>query len=285
MSFPLAANSNAALAGDVSHYVSLLQNQICAALTTLEEQFATAEHPAADFSPKSWERAGGGGGEMRVMTNGAVFDKAGVNVSTVWGRFDPRFATQIPGAESDPSFWAAGISLVLHPRNPFVPAVHMNLRHLITTKAWFGGGADLTPTFADPVEAAAFHQSMQQACDHNDPTYYPRFKQWCDEYFFLPHRGEARGIGGIFFDYLEGDLAKQFSFVQDVGAAFLDVYPRLVRAKAKQPWTAEDKHQQAIKRGRYIEFNLLYDRGTKFGIETGGNLEAIFVSLPPGAVW
>jgi coproporphyrinogen III oxidase len=275
-----------ALASRHTAYVTQLQDQICAALEALEQRFATAECPAAAFAPKHWQRANdGGGGEMRLLSNGAVFDRAGVNVSTVWGKFDPKFAGQIPGTEQDASFWACGISLVLHPRNPFVPAVHANLRHLVTGKAWFGGGADLTPCFHDAAEAAAFHQAMQGACDAHDPDYYPKFKQWCDEYFFLPHRNESRGIGGIFFDYLEGDLEQTFAFVQSVGNAFLEVYPRLVAAKADQPWTPADKRVQALKRGRYIEFNLLYDRGTKFGLETGGNVDAIFVSLPPGAEW
>ena len=257
-----------------------LRDSFCAAFEALE--------PAgARFERRAWERPGGGGGVMSVM-KGDVFEKVGVNVSTVHGAFSEEFRDRVPGAAEDPRFWASGISLVAHMASPFVPAMHMNTRHIETTVAWFGGGADLTPMFPEraAAERQAFHRALEDACNRHDASYYPRFKAWCDEYFHLPHRNEPRGLGGIFFDNLDsGDREADFAFVQDVGRAVLEVYPEIVRMRMGDPWTEEDRQHQLRRRGRYVEFNLLHDRGTRFGLMTGGNIDAILMSLPPLAAW
>ncbi len=269
-----------------------LRDRICAELERVEGELtgAHADLPAGRFERKAWERPGGGGGVMSVL-RGRVFEKAGVNVSTVHGEFSAEFRRQIPGAADDPRFWASGISLVIHPRSPLVPTVHMNTRHIRTTKGWFGGGMDLTPMVPEASDREEFHAACQRACDAHDQGYYPRFKAWCDDYFFIKHRGEARGVGGIFFDDLDSSAARadgwsrDFAFVRDVGLAFLDVYPRIVRRHMNAPWSEAQRQHQLIRRGRYAEFNLVYDRGTKFGLMTGGNVEAILMSLPPLAAW
>ena len=272
-----------------------LRDRICAEFERIEGELTGthAELAPGRFERKEWQRptadgTPGGGGTMGLI-HGRVFEKAGVNISTVFGEFSPEFSKQVPGAAEDPRFWAAGISLVVHPRSPLVPAVHMNTRHIRTTRAWFGGGMDLTPVVPDAADTADFHQSAKQTCDAHDPGYHPRFKQWCDEYFHLKHRNEPRGVGGIFFDDLQAPESdswnRHFAFVRDVGLAFLDIYPRLVRRHMNRPWSEAERQQQLVKRGRYVEFNLLYDRGTKFGLMTGGNTEAILMSLPPLAGW
>jgi len=263
-------------------YFKDLQNRICQRFEALDGHAAFAHTP--------WEKGAeeqlNGGGEMRVM-RGEVFEKVGVNFSQVYGDFNEKFAAEIPGTTADDrSFWAAGISLVAHMKNPKVPAVHMNLRHIVTAeKAWFGGGADLTPSHPYDTDTQLFHTKLEKACSTYGDTAYTRFKDWCDEYFFLPHREETRGVGGIFFDYLEDEPEQTFAFVQEVGEAFLEAFTEIVERRKDEPFTEDDRETQLIKRGRYAEFNLLYDRGTRFGLMTGGNTEAILMSLPPEAKW
>jgi coproporphyrinogen III oxidase len=265
----------------------LLRDRICAEFEAIENEYPS-ERPAGRFERKSWTREEGGGGEMALI-HGRVFEKAGVNISVVHGSFSEQFAQQIPGAaESGGAFWAGGISLVAHPCNPQVPAVHMNTRMIVTSKGWFGGGTDLTPMSPVPIEqdSADFHAALKECCDRHDEGYYPRFKKWCDDYFFLPHRNETRGAGGIFYDALStGDWDRDFAFTQDVGETFLSVYPRIVRRNMRRAWSDSDRQHQLVRRGRYVEFNLLYDRGTQFGLKTGGNTEAILMSLPPEVKW
>ena len=265
-----------------------LRDEICAAFEGIEAAHAgpLCERPAGRFERTAWERPGGGGGVMSVM-RGRVFEKVGVNLSTVHGAFSEEFRGQIPGAaEAHGAFWASGISLVAHMHSPLVPAVHLNTRFIVTSKSWFGGGADLTPMVPDEAAARDFHAALEAACDRHDPGYHDRFKAWCDEYFFLKHRNEPRGAGGIFYDYLDsGDWEHDFAFTQEVGRAFLAAYPTIVNGRKDQAWTEQQRRHQLIRRGRYVEFNLLYDRGTVFGLKTGGNVEAILMSLPPVAMW
>ena len=272
----------------VETWFTALRDRICVAFETIETEYVR-EHPgneaAGRFERTLWQRQGGGGGTISIM-RGRVFEKVGVNISTVFGEFSPEFRNDIPGASEDPRFWASGISLVAHLRSPLVPAVHMNTRHIVTTKGWFGGGADLTPIYPDDAAVEAFHAALASACADYDNTSYSRFKAWCDEYFLIKHRGEPRGAGGIFFDYLDsGDWERDFAFLCSVGEAFLAVYPNIVRPRMRLAWTAEQRRHQLVRRGRYVEFNLLYDRGTIFGLKTSGNVEAILMSLPPEAAW
>tara|TARA_B100001057_G_scaffold485867_1_gene566157 strand:+ start:418 stop:1263 length:846 start_codon:yes stop_codon:yes gene_type:complete len=264
-----------------SNWFKLLQDSICNDIIYLENH-------KINFKSKTWKKnlnKDEGGGEYRILSNGKIFDKVGVNFSKVYGRFPKKFQKNILGANKDSKFWASGISVVMHMKNPLIPAMHFNTRYISTTQQWFGGGIDITPSKKDEFEKKEFHQILKKMCNRHDVKYYKKYKKWCDEYFYLHHRKETRGIGGIFFDYKNNNFEKDFKFVRDVGITFQMLFNKIIQKKIKKKWTSTDKEIQFIKRGRYTEFNLLYDRGTKFGLETGGNVEAILMSLPPLAKW
>ena len=265
----------------VSSWFKTLQDAFC-------EDVVRIEKNKSKFVSTSWKRnyrKDEGGGEYRILHNGKVFEKVGVNFSKVYGKFSKEFQKNIPGANKDPRFWASGISVVMHMKNPLIPAMHFNTRYINTTYGWFGGGMDITPSKFDKKEKEKFHKILKKMCDRHNKSFYKRYKKWCDEYFYLPHRKEPRGIGGIFFDYKKDNFEKDFKFVRDVGVTFQLIFNNIISKKVKKKWTAKDKEAQYIKRGRYAEFNLLYDRGTKFGLQTGGNTEGILMSLPPLAKW
>ena len=265
----------------VSNWFKTLQNAFC-------EDIVKIENNKSKFISTSWKRnykKDEGGGEYRILQNGKVFEKVGVNFSKVYGRFPKEFQKNIPGAKKDPRFWASGISVVMHMQNPLIPAMHFNTRYINTTYGWFGGGMDVTPSKIDKKEKEKLHIILKKMCDRHNKNFYKRYKKWCDEYFYLPHRKEPRGIGGIFFDYKKDNFEQDFKFVRDVGVTFQFIFNNIISKKVKKKWTAKDKEAQYIKRGRYAEFNLLYDRGTKFGLQTGGNTEGILMSPPPLAKW
>ena len=264
-----------------SNWFKTLQETFCEDIKRLEKN-------KVHFKSTNWKRnkkKDEGGGEYRILQNGKVFDKVGVNFSKVYGRFPDQFKKNIPGAQKDPRFWASGISVVMHMKNPLIPAMHFNTRFICTTQEWFGGGMDVTPSKIDKNEKKKIHLTLKEMCDRHDKNYYKKYKKWCDEYFYLPHRNEPRGIGGIFFDYKKNNFDKDFKFIRDVGVTFQIIFNEIINNKIKKKWSLKDKEDQYIKRGRYAEFNLLYDRGTKFGLQTGGNVEGILMSLPPVAKW
>jgi coproporphyrinogen III oxidase len=264
-----------------SNWFKLLQNAFCKDINKLENN-------KTNFVTTTWKKnhqKDEGGGEYRILKNGKIFDKVGVNFSKVYGTFPKQFQKNIPGTKNDSRFWASGISVVMHMKNPLIPAMHFNTRYICTSHEWFGGGIDMTPSKNDQNEKKEFHKILRNMCNRHNKNYYKKYKKWCDEYFYLPHRKEARGIGGIFFDYKKNDFEKDFKFVRDVGITFQKIFNEIITKKIKKKWTVKDKEMQYIKRGRYTEFNLLYDRGTKFGLQTGGNIEGILMSLPPLAKW
>ena len=264
-----------------SNWFKSLQEMFCKTISDFEKN-------KISFKSTTWKRnlkKDEGGGEYRILKDGKIFDKVGVNFSKVYGKFPKKFQQNIPGAQKDPRFWASGISVVMHMKNPLIPAMHFNTRYICTTFDWFGGGIDVTPSKKDNKEKEQFHKTLRDMCNRHDKNYYKKYKKWCDEYFYLPHRKAPRGIGGIFFDYKKNNFEKNFKFVRDVGITFETIFQKIINKKIKKKWTSKDKENQYIKRGRYAEFNLLYDRGTKFGLQTGGNVEGILMSLPPHAKW
>ena len=264
-----------------SNWFKMLQESICNSVIDLEKN-------NIKFKSTTWKRnfkKDEGGGEYRILKDGKIFDKVGVNFSKVYGKFPKQFKKNILGAKKDPRFWASGISVVMHMKNPQIPAMHFNTRYICTTNDWFGGGMDVTPSKKDDNEKKEFHKILKRMCNRHNKKYYPKYKKWCDDYFYLKHRKEPRGIGGIFFDYKKENFEKDFKFVRDVGVTFQLIFQKIIKGKMKKKWTIKDKEMQYIKRGRYTEFNLLYDRGTKFGLQTGGNIEGILMSLPPLAKW
>ena len=273
----------------VSSWFQLLQQVICYEFEKIEIDFGKKnKKKPIFFKKKKWKKSeikSSGGGSYAIIKNGLVFDSVGVNFSEVSGKFEKKFRSQIPGAKKNPKYWASGISIVAHMKNPKIPAMHFNTRFIITSKNWFGGGMDATPCIKDNNEKKLFHNKIKNMCDNHNKNYYKRYKKWCDKYFYLPHRKETRGIGGIFFDYKKNNWKKDFNFVRDVSLCFADCAKTIIRKKMYKKWTEAQKNIQLIKRGRYVEFNLLYDRGTKFGLNTGGNTEAILMSLPPEAKW
>ncbi len=258
-----------------------LQDVLCKEIEELEGS-------ANLFKYTNWKRekkSSEGGGQFRIHENGKIFEKVGVNFSEVYGKFSKQFRNKIPGTRKNPEFWASGISVVMHMKNPHVPAMHFNTRYIYTSYGWFGGGMDVTPCLKDKKLEKWFHSELKKSCDKHNKNYYKKYKKWCDEYFYLPHRNEPRGIGGIFFDYKKDNWEKDFSFVREVGISFKNLFREIVLKKHKKKWTKKEKEMQHEKRGRYVEFNLLYDKGTKFGLQTGGNVDAILMSLPPLAKW
>jgi len=263
------------------NWFKILQDMICFDMEEIENN-------KKKFISNHWERnkkKDEGGGEYRILENGKIFEKVGVNFSEVYGKFSNQFKNKIPGTNKNSKFWASGISVVMHMKNPHVPAMHFNTRYVYTSYGWFGGGMDVTPCFKDKKLEKWFHSEIKKSCDKHNKNYYKKYKKWCDEYFYLPHRNEPRGIGGIFFDYKKNNWEKDFSFVREVGISFKNIFREIILKKHKKKWTKKDKEIQYEKRGRYVEFNLLYDRGTKFGLNTGGNVDAILMSLPPLAKW
>ena len=265
----------------VKNWFKVLQDIICKDIEELEGKKNI-------FKSKIWFRnknKNAGGGEFRILENGKIFEKVGVNFSEVYGKLSKKFKKKIPGTNKNSNFWASGISVVMHMKNPHIPAMHFNTRYIYTSHGWFGGGMDITPCIKDNILKKWFHNELKKTCNKHDKNYYKKYKKWCDNYFYLPHRNEPRGIGGIFFDYKKNNWEKDFSFVRDVGIAFKNISKNVVLKKKKKKWTKKQKNIQYFKRGRYVEFNLLYDRGTKFGLQTGGNVEGILMSLPPLAKW
>ena len=270
-----------------SNWFKFLQSEICKEFKSFEKQ-KNKNFRSTSFERKNWSKSkknNEGGGTFVIFKNGAVFDSVGINFSEVSGKFDKKFRSQILGANKNPNYWASGISVVAHMKNPKIPAIHFNTRFIVTSQSWFGGGMDATPAIKDNIETKIFHKKIKKMCDNHNKHYYTKYKKWCDKYFYLPHRKETRGIGGIFFDYKKNNWEKDFSFVRSVGLCFLDCAKTIIKRKINTKWTLEQKNKQLFKRGRYVEFNLLYDRGTKFGLSTGGNTEAILMSLPPSAKW